>query len=235
MAVATEDRAIEVKFSPLNGVPVRGRGASVRSKRNKSEVTHSKLCQATARLLDKKPLRTIKISDITQVAAVAPSTFYIYFADVEEAVLAAIAEIQGELPELDTIIDSITPETLEIRVKAFVKSYIGYWDEHFALLRTRNLAADEGEPRFKAARARMVAPTLIALERKIVELRGAELAASKVVPGAVAALIVGQMERLAAIVRYPPATQDLTRRKLIDAAVFTVCEVMRGRFAPAQV
>jgi AcrR family transcriptional regulator len=228
MAVATEDRAVEVQAPPPGGVPVRGRGASVRSKRSKSEITHSKLCQATARLLDMKPLRMIKVSDITQVAAVAPSTFYIYFADVDEAVLAAIAEIQTDLPELDLIIDSITAETLEARIKAFVKGYIGYWDEHFALLRTRNLAADEGEPRFKLARARMVAPTLAALERKLIELRGSELAGAKVAPGAVAALIVGQMERLAAIIRNPPATQDLTRRKLIDAAVFTVCDVMRG-------
>jgi AcrR family transcriptional regulator len=206
----------------------------VRSKRTKSQVTYNNLCRATARLLDKKPLRAIKVADIAQMAAVAPSTFYIYFADVEEAVLAAIADIQAELPELETIIESITPITLEAGVKAFVKGYVGYWDPHFALLRTRNLAADEGEPRFKQARAIMVAPTLGALERKLVELRGAELAEAKVAPGAVAALIVGQMERLAAIVRNPPATPDLTRRRLIDAAVFTVCDVMRGRSVAAQ-
>lgn len=211
-----------------SGVPIRGRGNGLRSKRAKSQVTRKKLCSATARLLDKKPLRLIKVSDITQIAAVAPSTFYIYFADVEEAVLAAISEIQADQPELDIIIAALTPETLEQGIKNFVKAYIAFWDDHFAILRTRNLAADEGEPRFREARAKMIAPTLQALEHKIVEFQGDELAEAKVAPGAVAALILGQMERLAAIIRISPAASYLTRRKLIDASVFMICGIVRG-------
>jgi len=210
-----------------NGVPIRGRNSNQRSKRKKSEITHGKLCRATARLLDKKPLRAIKIADITKTAAVAPSTFYIYFADVEEAVLATIAEIERELPKIELIVSNLTPDNLEREIKLFVKKYIEFWDEHFAILRTRNLAADEGEPRFREARARMIAPTLDALEKKIEELRGSDLVVSKVEPGAVAALIMGLMERLAAIVRIQPATSYLTRRKLIDASVFMICEFIR--------
>jgi AcrR family transcriptional regulator len=220
--------AVEPKApDEVEGVPVRGRGRQNRSKRVKSQLTHDKLCNATVELLSRKALRSIKVAEIAQAVGVAPATFYIYFADVEEVVLAAIARIEPDVPDFPAIIEALTLETLEEGLRAFVAAYLAFWDEHFSLLRTRNLSADEGEPRFRAARARMLGPTLDALARKLADFRQAEVEAAGVRPRAAAAVIMGQMERLAAIVRFARADQQMSRQSLVDASVFIICNLMR--------
>lgn len=210
------------------GVPVRGRANAVRSKRAKSEITRARLCSAAARLIEQKSLRSIKVSELTTLAAVAPSTFYIYFADVEDVVLALLEDAHAAMPDLAGLVRAITRRRLDASVRALVLEYIAYWDQNYALLRIRNLAADEGEERFRSARAKMLGPLLFALAEKITEMRGDDLD-PRTAPLAIASVIFGSMERLASFIRFQHSSPDMTRRKLIDAEVFLLCEILRAR------
>lgn len=213
------------------GVPVRGRRDSARSSRPKSEVTREKLCRATARLLQQKPLLELKVSDITNASAVAPSTFYIYFADIHEAALGALETVARERPDLETRVNAITLADTRRRVRLLLNDYLAFWDDHYAILRMRNLAADEGDRRFRDVRAKMLMPMIEAIAEKITEFRGPE--PSGVPALALATLLCGAMERLASIIRLNRSGPQLTRRRMIDAMVLMMSETITSSASSA--
>jgi hypothetical protein len=77
--------------------------------------------------------------------------------------------------------------------RALVDGFIAYWDQHRAVLRTRNLAAQEGDPRFREVRNRALKPLTEGLARKVEESGRHGLA-----PYAAGAALVAMMERMAA-------------------------------------
>ena len=50
-----------------------------------------------------------------------------------------------------------------------VDGFLVYWDEHRAILRTRNLAAQEGDQRFRDVRNQSLQPITQALSRKVTQ------------------------------------------------------------------
>ena len=64
----------------LDGRPLGKRGAA----------TRRRLLDATAQLLESHGVRDLRVVDIARVVGTSPATFYQYFRDVEEAVLAAL-------------------------------------------------------------------------------------------------------------------------------------------------
>lgn len=213
----------------IAGVPVRRTNAS-RSKRAKSELTRARLCASLLELINDKPLRSIKVSELTGRAGVAASTFYIYFADLEEAVLALIADLCTTMPDFALLARRICQHDLFHTVRALVSEYLEFWDRNYAVLRIRNLAADEGDARFREARVAMVVELRIALGEKITELRP-DLPAY---PSAasIASVILGSLERLASIVQVGMRSSD-EKQELIDAEVFMIVQVLSGACAGA--
>jgi AcrR family transcriptional regulator len=206
------------------GVPIRGRVNATRSSRPKSEVTREKLCRATARLLEQKPLLELKIADITNLASVAPSTFYIYFSDMNDAALGALEAVEREAPDLAAHVRGMTRANMRRDLNILLKEYLAFWEQHYAILRMRNLAADEGDKRFREARARMLSPMVAALGDKITEFRGPSPGGAA--PLALAILLSGAMERLASITRLGPVGPQVTRRRLIEAMVLLMSEAI---------
>ena len=207
-----------------DGVPVR-RANAARSKRAKSEITRARLCNAASRLIEQKSLRAITVSELTALAGVAPSTFYIYFADVDGAVLALLEDAEATMPDLAAAARAIAPDRPEPGVRTLLTQYLAFWDKNYALLRIRNLAADEGEARFREARGKMLGPMLFALAEKVEEIRGTELS-KRTPPLAVASVISGSMERLASFIRFEHASPDMSRKRLIDTQIFVICQIL---------
>lgn len=218
------EEQLATKADAPAGVPVR-RANAARSKRAKSELTRARLCAAAARLIEQKSLRQITVSELTTLAGVAPSTFYIYFADVDGAVLALLEDANASMPDLPAFTRAITLPRLEATVRDLVQEYLAFWDKYYALLRIRNLAADEGEARFREARGKMLGPLLFALAEKIEEMRGEDLT-SRTPPLAIASVVSGSMERLASFIRFRHASPDMSRKRLIDAEVFLICQLL---------
>lgn len=227
MATRSDEYDAVAKPPEPAGVPVR-RPNAVRSKRLKSEVTRDRLCGATLQLIERTPLRQIKVSDIADLAKMSSSTFYIYFADVEAAVLALLGDLAVNMPDLAARVRVIAPDRLARGARAMLLAYLAFWDANYALLRIRNLAADEGEERFRDARSLMLGPILAALTDKLIEFRGQRFGPAATPAMSVAAVILGSMERLASLVRVHPSRRELQRRGLIDAEVLLICEMLRG-------
>ena len=126
------------------------------------------LMDATAELLEKAGLRELKVVDIARFVDTSPATFYQYFKDVEDVVLELAEEATDKTPSLIQMFEGEWSGDAGLQqARAIVEAFIQYWDEHGAVLRVRNMAADEGDIRFLAMRSRGAGPLLDAMSNKV--------------------------------------------------------------------
>src|SRR4051794_27106834 len=78
-----------------DGRPVGRRGAQ----------TRRRLLDATAHLLEHHGVRDLRVVDIARQVGTSPATFYQYFRDVEEAVLALASDVGDEIVPLVGLLD----------------------------------------------------------------------------------------------------------------------------------
>lgn len=126
------------------------------------------LMDATADLLKKHTLRDLRVVDIARAVGTSPATFYQYFKDVEDVVLQLAEEATAKMPSLTLMFEGEWEgkEGLE-KARKVVDAFIQYWDEHGAVLRVRNTAADEGDARFLAMRSQATTPLLSAMTQQL--------------------------------------------------------------------
>ncbi len=165
-----------------------------RSLGKRGTLTRRRLLDATAELLETHGVRDVRVVDIARTVGTSPATFYQYFRDVEEAVLALAEEVGEQAAPLGELIERSWdgPAGIDL-ARELVDGFLTYWDRHRAVLRTRNLAAQEGDQRFRDVRNGALRPLTEGFARKVARDGPSELA-----PYAAAAAVVAMMERLAA-------------------------------------
>src|SRR5690606_9653687 len=141
--------------------------------------TRRRLLDATRELLDERAVRDVSVVEIARRAGTSPATFYQYFKDVEEATLELAREAAA-------------------RVHEALEPLRGDWEGeaglHAGLLFT-NVAAEQGDRRFRKVRIQAMHPLIEALAAKLREMRGE---GDGVHPMAGAAALASILERLAA-------------------------------------
>lgn len=126
------------------------------------------LMDATAELLKKHTLRDLRVVDIARAVGTSPATFYQYFKDVEDVVLKLAEEATAKMPSLTLMFEGEWEgESGLQKAREVVDAFIRYWDEHGAVLRVRNTAADEGDARFLAMRSQATTPLLSAMTQQL--------------------------------------------------------------------
>ena len=186
----------------------------------KGTQTRERLIRATADLLEKRSLRDVSVSDIATLAGTSSSSFYIYFADVTSAALAAADGIEQITPEIEAILAQPWPRgEAQNKASALLESYVNFSSQHHAILRIRNLSADEGDKRFEEVRHRAVSRIHELLESRIAALNNG------LDPSAGASAVLALMERIAAIARLP-LRRHHSRKSLIVAAAFLIANAM---------
>jgi AcrR family transcriptional regulator len=195
---------------------------------NKGILTRARIVEATAELMQRRPLRELRVAEIGALAAVSTSTFYLYFESVADAGLAVVEELQQSTPEIMELLQSDWNHGNVLKkAKAFVQAYVSFWDRHHALLRVRNFAADEGDKRFFDARRRSVEPIHLALQEKIISFQERDPGAPPLDPPSTASVLMAMLERTAAVVRLPSAHRA-TRPRQLEAAAFIFACAMIG-------
>jgi AcrR family transcriptional regulator len=190
----------------------------------KGAETRERLIKATVELLEKRSLRDVSVADITAVAGTSSSGFYIYFADVAAAALAVAETIIQITPEIEALLSKEwAAENANANAHVLVSAYVNFTRQHHAILRVRNLAADEGDRRFEEARHNAVARIHELLTTRI------EAANNGLDPSSGASAVLALMERISAISRLP-LRRHHSRPKLISSAAFLVASAM----APAK-
>jgi AcrR family transcriptional regulator len=135
------------------------RDVSDRTPGRRGRATRRRLLDATAGLLEANTYRDLKVVDIARVAGTSPATFYQYFADVEEAVLALAEEVESEagaaLAEL--VVDRTwVGDQGWVTALALTDGFVRTWERYRSVLRVIDLATDEGDQRFRAVRTRLL-------------------------------------------------------------------------------
>jgi AcrR family transcriptional regulator len=192
--------------------------------------TRQKLIDVTVELLETHGLRDLTVAEIARVAAMSPATFYVYFDGVPEVVLAALEQTRQSAPELMSMLEADWADTGEMdRAREFVERYCAYWWSSRTIFRCRNLAAEEGDPRFLAARRSAVAPLMDALSERIVAAQRAGKLPTHLEPRASAGAILTLIERLAAVGPTTPAQPGINFDTLKDSAAFMIASMMGWR------
>ncbi|TDJ04631.1 MAG: TetR/AcrR family transcriptional regulator [Deltaproteobacteria bacterium] len=190
--------------------------------------TRRRLLDATAELLGKRGVREIRVVEIAREVDTSPATFYQYFKDVEEATLALAEEAAQEMPALAEKLAGAwnSGGGLEI-ARTLVDAFIRHWDAYHAVLRLRNLAADEGEPRFLQVRRQAMTPILDELARCIRESQEAGLVSPQINAHAASAALAAILERLAA---YHTELESLgvTRDDLVETSARILHQTVTG-------
>ena len=183
------DTALSVGGVALDGRPLGKRGAA----------TRRRLLDATAGLLESHGVRDLRVVDIAREVGSSPATFYQYFRDVEEAVLVLAEEVGEDLAPVGELLARPWKGEAGLgSAREMVDAFLQYWDGHRAVLRTRNLAAQEGDRRFRDVRNRSLRPLTEGVAAKVAESQAQGKVGPAVAPIAAAAALVAMLERMAA-------------------------------------
>jgi len=193
----------------------------------KGHDTRARLVAAAARLVAARPLRELRVTDIAREAGLGAPNFYVYFPDVGAAVLAALEQHPQASPDLLALLDRdwTTADGLD-HARDFVTAYLGSWQDNFALLRARNLAADEGDERFLDQRLADIGPILQGLTAKFEAAQASGRAPTSVRAQAAAGVVVAALERLAAASRRGQGASALNDNEIREAAAFVLAAAL---------
>jgi AcrR family transcriptional regulator len=191
--------------------------------------TRRRLLEATTRLLETQGVRDVRVVDIAREVGTSPATFYQYFRDVEEAVLVAAEEVGEDLAPLGELL--ARPWEGESGIDAareLVEEFMAYWDGHRAVLRTRNLAAQEGDRRFRTVRNESLRPLREGLAAKVAEAQREGRVGPEFAPMAAAAALAAMMERMAAF-HADLEPYGVTRDDLVETTARIIFQTVTGR------
>ena len=213
----------------------RGRRPKARTNQNgqamgvKGLQTRRRLVEATEALLRTTPVRDLRVAEIAKAAHTSTSTFYLYFQDVSEAVLAVASGVSQSTPEFMALLNTPwEPDTAYDRAQNFVESYVDYWRAHTAVFRVRNLAADEGDARFIAARGHAVRPLMQLMAARIRERQAAGGLPADLHAQSAASALMAMLERVGALPDGGIGSEDVTMTKIIHAAAFMMAVLIGG-------
>jgi AcrR family transcriptional regulator len=195
----------------------------------RAQATRRKLIDATAELVETKGLLDLTVVEIARVVGTSPASFYQYFHDVEEVVLALSEEVGEELGDLVQFVQPPwrgRPGFEDCR--CLVSGFIDYWDRHRAVLRIRDLAAQEGNLRFREQRIHSLSLITDRLTEKVEEAQRAGKVAPEVTPYAAASAMVAMMGRMAAYHRDLEA-HGFTYDDMVETVARIVYQTVTGR------
>ena len=195
----------------------------------RAQETRRKLLDATAELIATKGLLDLTVVEIARRVGTSPASFYQYFQNVEEAVLALSEVIGGELEALVPLVEQSWRGRSGFEAcRELVRRFIDHWDEHRAVLRVRDLAAQEGDRRFRDVRNASLSLITDRLTTKVAEFQAAGKVADEMTPYAAASAMVAMMGRMAAYHR-DLETRGFTRDDMVETVARIVYQTVTGR------
>jgi AcrR family transcriptional regulator len=211
---AADDGAVAIDGRPLG---------------RRAQLTRQRLLDATRELLAENGIRDLRVVDIARHVGTSPATFYQYFRDVEEAVLTLSEGLgDGLSPMIDLLGEPLRGKAGLDTTCKLMDGFISYWDEHRAVLRVRNLAAEEGDQRFRDVRNRTLGALTEAIRKQIAEQQSAGKVDAEVSPYTAAAGLVAMMERMAAH-HLDLEPRGTTRRDIVETVGRIIHQTVTGR------
>jgi AcrR family transcriptional regulator len=174
------------------------RAADGRIPGRRGRATRGRLLENLENMLASSSFRDLKVTDVTREAGTSPATFYQYFPDIETAVLAIADQMAEDGTHLRELLhDRSWRGTGGYAAAAsIVDGFLAFWQQHQSLLRVIDLAALEGDTRFRDTRVRMLNAVTVDLAGVIGSLQSA--GSGEPEPLAMAGALVGMLAHNAA-------------------------------------
>lgn len=180
--------------------------------------TRARLLEQTLELLRTTSYRDLKVVDIARGAGTSPATFYQYFPDAESALWALSDELVGEGRErlTRTVADgSWDGKAAYDTCERIVATFLDFWDVHRPLLAVIDLAATEGDLRFREIRLQLLSSFTDALADQMESQRDAGRIPVDLDPTATASVLVAMLAQVSGhrygIERHGTSTQQIRR------------------------
>ncbi len=182
----------------------------------KGEESRRRLLDATLALLTRGSIHKISASAIAREAAMASQSFYLYFKDIDEIILALAQEAAVDLQEVVALlVNAPSGSEPEMLSKQVIDAFSDYWDRHRPILIARNYIADSGNKQFLELRQNATMPMIHAIADRIQSARPEDVTRVKAVSRAI--IVYSAMERLAARAQSlqfePPPGDDIDLRQ----------------------
>jgi len=199
-------------------------GADGRVLGSRAEITRARLLEATSKLLAESGVLELKIVDVTREVGSSPATFYQYFVDVDAAILALAQQATNDERPLVSHLESgwDGPDGLQ-RAGEFIDAYTAFWDDHNAVLRARNLKAEEGDVAFREVRSKAHLLIIEAMCKMVTDAQQAGRLPTTSHPFVIATSMIAIIERLL------PYRNEIAKRGAPPEAVRdTVAQLIYG-------
>ena len=196
---------------------------------SRAQATRRRLLDATAKLLREQGILELRVVDITREVGSSPATFYQYFNDADAAILALAEEAtDDEKPLVEHLRPAWTKKDGLERAGVFVDAYMSYWDAHAAVLRVRNLKAEEGDKRFRAVRTEANLLMMDALQGMIREGVTSGRLPGSLDPLTTSAALVAMIERLLAF-QSEMGKRGASRQQIRDTLATLLSQTLTSR------
>ncbi|MCP4435675.1 MAG: TetR/AcrR family transcriptional regulator [Actinomycetia bacterium] len=162
----------------------------------RGQATRTRLLEQTLEMLASTSYRDLKVVDIARGAGTSPATFYQYFPDAESALLALADELVGEGRERLTrpVVDGDwSPEGAYDTCDRVAGAFMGFWADHGPLMGVIDLAALEGDQRFREIRTQILNRFTESIDEVAREQRAAGHLPADLDPTANAAVLVAML------------------------------------------
>jgi AcrR family transcriptional regulator len=193
----------------------------------KGHRTRQRILDATRQLIEAQKGLAPAAAAVAREAGISSPTFYLYFADVGEAILDVVAEISQEFEPVADLLEAPWPaDQLFEYARQFTEAYFAYWYAHAAILRVRNRLADGGDERFKTLRMAQGTRLADPLTRKLAKgvFDGREVVGEMTL----ATILITALERTAtveALALYAPRSTD---NDAIGALALLIARSIKG-------
>jgi AcrR family transcriptional regulator len=136
----------------------------------RGQATRQRLLDSTRQVLETTAYRDLKVVDIARSAGTSPATFYQYFPDIEAALLSLARDLADEGgATLRGLVEGAdwSPSAAFAAAQAVAEGYLALWEHHRALIGVIDLAALEGDGRFRELRTALLRGANAALQQTI--------------------------------------------------------------------
>ncbi len=195
---------------------------------DKGRRTRARLLEAATKLLKTRSVREMTVMDIAKRAKTSSATFYLYFKDVEDVVLALTHQTGQGSDALLRLLEKPWNETEMLgNCVEFINLYRANWETNREVLRARNLEADRGNEKFILSRLDDALPILDTIAAKIVESHN--LTSSEQHKAfALGSVIYSAMERIAATHPVKDRVRGVWRNEIRDAEAILLAILISG-------
>ncbi len=167
----------------------------------RGRATRQRLLECTSDLLETTSYRDLKVVDIARAANTSPGTFYQYFPDAESALLALADRLVGEGGQ--RLIRPLKAanwhgENAYLACEAVADAFLEFWADHSAMMAVIDLAALQGDQRFRDCRIQLLNTFTVAATNVLTQQKQAGFAAAEVDAEATAVVLVSMLSHVAA-------------------------------------